>query len=108
MFAARNFKKDSFLGVYLGRVLLAKSEEHIDSVFKASVGDGLFQIDIDDQSESRLRLGMGFHMMNDNKYKMDESGYTDNTNNALLLWDLSVHARREILEGEEITLSYNY
>ena len=101
LFAARNFKKDSFLGVYLGRVLLAKTEEHIDSVFKASVGDGLIQIDIDDQTESRLRFGMGFHMMNDNKYEMDESGYADNTNNALLLWDLSVHARCEILDGEK-------
>ena len=87
---------------------MAKSEEHIDSVFKASIGDGLFQMDIDDQTESRLRFGMGFHMMNDNKYGMDESVNADNTNNALLLWDLTVHARCDISEGEEITLAYNY
>ena len=108
LFAARIFKKGSFLGVYLGRVLLAKTEEHIDSVFKASVCDGLLQVDIEDQSEARLRFGMGSHMMNDNEYEIDESGDAENSNIALLLWDLSVHARREILEGEEITLSYNY
>ena len=107
LYACRNFKKNECLGIYVGRVLLGKDEDTIESIYKISVGDGDFHVDIDDVGEGRLTYGMGMHLMNDRHYGIVNQICHD-LNNSGISWDLSVTAKKDIEKGEELTLGYNY
>ena len=106
LYACRRFKKKDCFGLYVGRVLVGKDEDEVSSIYKISVGEGVFHLDIDDKGEGRLAYGVGMHMMNDRHFGNVIVG--PDHNNTMISWDLSVVAQKDIEKGEEMTLSYNY
>ena len=107
MFACRTFKMNDCIGIYVGRVFLGTDEEKNESIYKISVGDGMFHVDIDDIGEGRLTYGMGMHLINDCHFG-EVSKIRHDRNNTHISWDLSVSAKKDIERGEELSLSYNY
>jgi hypothetical protein len=106
LYACRIFKKRDCIGVYVGRVLLGTDEEEVESIYKISVGEGEYHLDIDDKGDGRLTYGVGMHLMNDRHY--GEATVGPDENNTMISWDLSVVAQKDIEKGEELTLGYNY
>jgi hypothetical protein len=58
LYVWRSFKKDECLGLYIGRVFVGKDEDKIESIYKISVGERVFHLDIDDIGDGRLTYGM--------------------------------------------------
>ena len=78
----------------------------MESIYKISVGEGEYHLDIDDKGDGRLTYGVGMHLMNDRHY--GEANVGPDENNTMISWDLSVVAQKDIEKGEELTLGYNY
>ena len=105
LYVWRSFKKDECLGLYIGRVFVGKDEDKIESIYKISVREGVFHLDIDDIGDGRLTYGMGMHLMNDCHFgEVNETGLDQN--NTWISWDLSVIVKKDIEKGEELTLGY--
>lgn len=108
LFAARDMKKGTIIGIYVGDVS-AISEEIQKSNFKVFYKKTAL-IDVEDESsDNRLHYGVGVHMINDKAYPYDDvSRNRDSSlNNATLYSDLVLVANRDIPIGEEICSSYN-
>ncbi len=104
LFALRDFKCGSIIGVYLGIFL---DHQCVESPFLMKFTEDIV-IDIPDKGEERLSYAMGAHMMNDQDYPFGVSENEDSLNNVQIESDYSCVASRDITRGDELTVSYNF
>ena len=104
LYAARDFLANTEIGIYTGNVeTIHKGIK--SSEFKLSYRDK-YLIDIEDQSEKRLKYQMGAHMVNDKDWE-ENTTFGKTNNNAMITDHLILTSTCDIKEGEEITVSYN-